>query len=228
MYHCRIDGVDQSQVLTSWGAILDVQSLREVDIPLLPDVTMSLPSTSLVTLTYTLKIPYHFTTNTVSFLHYYPKTPEEIMVSMPLSVGCNYQLPVSYDLSNSNHPSAVEALVRFGMLGPAGDYTWNISISCEGTADINVSIVYSFSVFNVNIDQVSVHAPGAYAEVSLPCVPDIDHNGITVVKFSVGKLPACSICWHGDFVPVECDKSSYFSSPAPRAYFEFALLVLRY
>ena len=140
---CRVDGVDQGQVSTLWGAVLDVQSLREVDVPQLPDITMSLPSTSLVTLTYTLKTPHHLTANAISFLHYYPKTPEEIMVAMPINIGCNYQLPVSYDLSSkANHLSAKEALIRFGVLGPAENYTWNITITCQKTPDINVSIMY--------------------------------------------------------------------------------------
>ena len=129
--------------MTSWGAMLDVQSLREVDVPQLPDITMSLPSTSLVTLAYTLKMPYHPTTNTISFLHYYPKSPKEIMISMPIDIECNYQLPVSYDLSNANLLSAKEAFIRFGVLGPAENYTWNIAIICQNIPDINVSTVYA-------------------------------------------------------------------------------------
>ena len=35
--------------------------------------------------------------------------------------------------------------------------------------------------------QVSVSAPGAYSEVGLPCVPDVDLTGIATVKFSVGE-----------------------------------------
>ena len=126
---------------------MDVQSLREVGAPWLPDLTMSLPSTSLVILSYTLRMPYHFTTNTVSFVHFYPKTSEEIMFLLPTNIKCNYMLPISYDLSNSKQLDAKEALVRFGVLGPAENYTWNITITCLGTPGINVSSLsraYSF------------------------------------------------------------------------------------
>ena len=121
---------------------MDVQSLHEVDVPQIPDLTMSLPPTSLVTLSYTLKMPYHFT-NTVSFVHFYPTSSEEIMVSMPINTGCNYHLPISYNMNNSNKLSAKEALIRFGVLGPAENYTWNITTTCQGVTDINVSRVYS-------------------------------------------------------------------------------------
>lgn len=128
---------------------MDVQSLREVDVPRLPDITMSLPSTSLVTLTYTLKTSDHPTANTISFLYYYPKTPKEIMVTMPVDIGCNYHLLVSYDLSKANHLSAKEALIRFGVLGPAENYTWNIRVTCQKIPDINVSITCLFlSIIN--------------------------------------------------------------------------------
>lgn len=120
---------------------MDVQSLREVDIPQLPNLVMSLPSTSLVILSYTLNVPHHFTTNTVSFVHFYPRTSDEIMLSMPLNIDCNYQLPISYDLSSSNQPSAKEALIRFGVLGPAENYTWNITTTCQGIPDVNVSVM---------------------------------------------------------------------------------------
>lgn len=122
---------------------MDVQSLREVDIPQIQDLTMSLPSTSLVTLSYTLKMPYHFTTNTVSFVHYYPTSSEAIMVSMPINIGCNYHLPISYNMNNSEQLSAKEALIRFGVLGPAENYTWNITTTCQGVTDVDVSIAHS-------------------------------------------------------------------------------------
>ena len=128
---------------------MDVQSLREVDAPYLPDVIMLLPSSSLVMLTYALKMPYHLATNTISFVHYYPRTSEEIMVAMN-TTGCNYQLPVSFDMSNSNHLTAKEALIRFGVLGSAENYTWSISVTCHGITDINVStIACAFIVINV-------------------------------------------------------------------------------
>ena len=129
---------------------MDVQSLHEVDVPHIPDLTMSLPSTSLVTLSYTLKMAYHFTTDTVSFVHHYPISSEEIMVTMPINIGCNYHLPISYNMNNSDKLSAKEALIRFGVLGPAENYTWNITTTCQGVTDINVNIVYSsLSVINL-------------------------------------------------------------------------------
>ena len=63
------------------------------------------------------------------------------MISMPIDIECNYQLPVSYDLSNANLLSAKEAFIRFGVLGPAENYTWNIMIICQNIPDINVSTV---------------------------------------------------------------------------------------
>jgi len=81
--------------------------------------------------------------------------------------------------------------------------------------------------------QVTVYAPGAYAEVRLPCVPDVDYDGvtgITTVMFTVGELPVylfpsvIIVLTHS----VDCHKTSYSTSPTPRAYFEFSVLVLRY
>ena len=66
------------------------------------------------------------------------------MVSMPINTGCNYHLPISYNMNNSDHHSAKEALIRFGVLGPAENYTWKITTICQGVTDVDVSIVYSF------------------------------------------------------------------------------------
>lgn len=41
--------------------------------------------------------------------------------------------------------------------------------------------------------QVTIHAPGAYAEVKLPCVPDVDKSGVATVVFSVGELIMCFV-----------------------------------
>ena len=65
------------------------------------------------------------------------------MVSMPINIGCNYHLPILYNVNNLNKLSAKEALIRFGVLGPAENYTWNIITTCQGVTDIDVSIVYS-------------------------------------------------------------------------------------
>lgn len=139
-YYSRVEGVGQNQILSSWGAILDVHSLREVDAPQLPDLAMSLPPISLVTLSYTLTTPHHFITNIVSFLHFYPKTPEEIMRPMPINIHNNYQLSITYDVSSSEQLSAAkQALIRFGVLGPAENSTWIITITCQGIPDVNVS-----------------------------------------------------------------------------------------
>lgn len=135
--------------MSSWGAILDVKSLREVDdVPSLPELIMSLPSTSLVSLSYTLKMPHQFATNTVSFVHFYPKTSEQIMLLMPVNVQCGYMLPISYYLANSNQSNAKEALVRFGVLGPAENNSWNINTACQGVTDVNVRITV-FSITTI-------------------------------------------------------------------------------
>jgi len=68
---------------------------------------------------------------------------------MPIDTGCSYHLSNLYDLKNSNWFSAKEALVRFGMLGPAENYTWNITITCQGLSDINVT---SYSVCSLVIN----------------------------------------------------------------------------
>jgi len=63
------------------------------------------------------------------------------MLQTDFYIKCNYSLVVSYDLSYSNVQSAKEALVRFGVLGPAENYTWNITINCPEISDnIDVSI----------------------------------------------------------------------------------------
>ncbi|XP_065909879.1 uncharacterized protein [Dysidea avara] len=194
----RVTGVDQ--VVSSWAAILDVQSLRETVAPQLPDLSTSLPPMSLVTISYTLNKSQHFTsTNTVSFVQFYPTSSKQIMLQTDLYIKCNYSLLVSYDLSDSNVPNVKESLLRFGVLGPAENYTWNITINCPGISD--------------NVD-VSVYRPGAYTEVRLPCVPDTDSDGVTTVKYTV----------------VTCDEKDHLTSPAagPEAYFEFSVLVMRY
>jgi len=135
----RVTGVDQ--VISSWAAILDVQSLRETVAPQLPDLSTFLPPMSLVTLSYTLNMSQHFSTNTVSFKQFYPTSSKQIMLQTDFYIKCNYSLIVSYDLSDSNVQNAKEALVRFGVLGPAENYTWNITINCPEISDnIDVSI----------------------------------------------------------------------------------------
>ena len=32
-----------------------------------------------------------------------------------------------------------------------------------------------------------MYRPGAYTEVRLPCVPDTDSDGVTTIKYTVGK-----------------------------------------
>ena len=79
--------------------------------------------------------------------------------------------------------------------------------------------------------QVSVYAPGVFAEVSLPCVPDVDQNGVITLIFSVGRLPV-RFLYSTLFIDVillsrlvDCYKASL---TAQKAYFEFSILVLRY
>ena len=141
MIDCRVTGVDQ--VVSSWAAILDVQSLRETVAPQLPDLSTSLPPMSLVTISYTLNMSQHFTsTNTVSFVQFYPTSSKQIMLQTDLYIKCNYSLLVSYNLSDSNVQNVKESLLRFGVLGPAENYTWNITINCPEISDnVDVSVL---------------------------------------------------------------------------------------
>ena len=77
-----------------------------------------------------------------------------------------------------------------------------------------------------------MYRPGAYTEVRLPCVPDTDSDGVTTVKYTVGKGRLIVIMFYYMFYQhsVTCDEKDHLTSPAagPEAYFEFSVLVMRY
>ena len=75
-----------------------------------------------------------------------------------------------------------------------------------------------------------MYRPGAYTEVRLPCVPDTDSDGVTTVKYTVGKGRLIVIMFYYMFYQhsVTCDEKDHLTGRKIRAYFEFSVLVFRY
>ena len=103
-----------------------------------PMGTIEVSAKSLTMLSYSLKSYKMAQTNLKSSIEYitvYTTDPNSIMQPIPLNEfegDSVFNTSVPFIISEETVKSALSASLRFGILGPPGNGTWEVTVNCSG------------------------------------------------------------------------------------------------